>query len=406
MFQSYALWPHMTVRKNIGYPLKARKLKGPATKNWVEETAALVDCSTLLDRYPAQLSGGQQQRVALARGLVARPDVVLFDEPLSNLDARLRDQVRAQLHELHARLGFSAVFVTHDQSEALALADRVAIMRAGRFEQIGTPEHVFEEPATEYVAEFIGMSNRLPLDARATADWAFDGSGRHRRAPRCRATRRRSPRGSDPTTCSWRRPAPTARPAAMSLRGQRRRLAVRRPPHGRRRPGAATPRLDARVPSGAFGGWARKLELDQAVVVGFDPASAVYYGDGRHPARRPRRSGRPRRRSESDAVAIALDAPAARGPRSPSPAWVTRAAAPARRARLPRRHRLPRADAAVPAAAARLRERRRRLPHRLRPAGHRRHDQGDDRPGARVARHRPGARHRCSRGRRPACHRA
>src|SRR5204863_3446287 len=105
------------------YPLRARKLKRGLADGWVEETAALVDCGELLDRYPGQLSGGQQQRVALARGLVARPGLMLFDEPLSNLDARLRDLVRAQLHELHSRLRFSAVFVTHDQAEALALAD-------------------------------------------------------------------------------------------------------------------------------------------------------------------------------------------------------------------------------------------------------------------------------------------
>ncbi len=104
VFQSYALWPHMTVRKNIAYPLKARKIKDGIKAGWVEETAGLVDCGALLDRYPAQLSGGQQQRVALARGLVARPELVLFDEPLSNLDARLRDQVRAEIHELHGRL--------------------------------------------------------------------------------------------------------------------------------------------------------------------------------------------------------------------------------------------------------------------------------------------------------------
>ena len=107
VFQSYALWPHMTVRKNIAYPLKARRIKEGLKGGWVEETAALVDCGALLDRYPAQLSGGQQQRVALARGLVARPDLVLFDEPLSNLDARLRDQVRAEIHELHGRLSFT-----------------------------------------------------------------------------------------------------------------------------------------------------------------------------------------------------------------------------------------------------------------------------------------------------------
>src|SRR5689334_14375911 len=125
VFQSYALWPHMTVRRNIGYPLRARRVGREQSREWIEETAALVDCAALLDRYPAQLSGGQQQRVALARGIVARPDLVLFDEPLSNLDARLRDQVRAHLHELHGRLGFTAVFVTHDQSEALALGDRL-----------------------------------------------------------------------------------------------------------------------------------------------------------------------------------------------------------------------------------------------------------------------------------------
>jgi iron(III) transport system ATP-binding protein len=176
VFQSYALWPHMTVRKNIGYPLRARRVDRARTGQWIEETAQLVDCGGLLDRYPGQLSGGQQQRVALARGLVARPDLVLFDEPLSNLDARLRDQVRAQLHELHARLGFTAVFVTHDQSEALALGDRMAIMRAGRIEQLDTPQRVFEEPATEYVAGFIGMSNRVELHRDGTG-WIVSNAG-------------------------------------------------------------------------------------------------------------------------------------------------------------------------------------------------------------------------------------
>ena len=146
VFQSYALWPHMTVRKNIAYPLQARKLRQGLAEGWVEEMAAVVDCGELLDRYPGQLSGGQQQRVALARGLVARPDLVLFDEPLSNLDARLREQVRNELAELHNRLGFTAVYVTHDQSEALALGDRLAIMRQGRIEQLGTPREVFASP--------------------------------------------------------------------------------------------------------------------------------------------------------------------------------------------------------------------------------------------------------------------
>ena len=132
VFQSYALWPHMTVRDNIRYPLKVRKLKQAIADGAVEKAAEMVDCGALLDRYPSQLSGGQQQRVAVARGLVAQPDLVLFDEPLSNLDARLRDQVRSQIHQLHQSLGFTAVFVTHDQAEAFALADRIAIMKSGR----------------------------------------------------------------------------------------------------------------------------------------------------------------------------------------------------------------------------------------------------------------------------------
>jgi iron(III) transport system ATP-binding protein len=169
VFQSYALWPHMTVRKNIAYPLKARKKRQGLAEGWVEETARAVDCQELLDRYPGQLSGGQQQRVALARGLVARPDLVLFDEPLSNLDARLRELVRNEIAELHARLGFTAVYVTHDQSEALALGSRMAIMRSGRIEQLDTPENVFASPASEYVAAFIGMANQLALVRHAGA---------------------------------------------------------------------------------------------------------------------------------------------------------------------------------------------------------------------------------------------
>src|SRR3954454_8579361 len=164
VFQSYALWPHMTVRRNIGYPLKARGMKASLKDGSIERTAQMVECDLLLDRYPMQLSGGQQQREALARALVALPQVVLLDEPLSNLDARLRDQMRTEIHELHQREQFTAIFVTHDQSEALALGDRIAIMRAGRVEQLDTAENVFERPATEYVAAFIGLCNRLVCD--------------------------------------------------------------------------------------------------------------------------------------------------------------------------------------------------------------------------------------------------
>jgi iron(III) transport system ATP-binding protein len=168
VFQSYALWPNMTVRKNIAYPLKVRRMREALASGRVEEAADMVHCGHLMGRYPVQLSGGQQQRIALARGLVARPQLVLFDEPLSNLDARLRDQVRTEIHRLHESLGFGAVFVTHDQSEAFALGDKIAIMRDGKIEQHGTPHEVFEKPATDYVAQFIGMSNRLELLRTAT----------------------------------------------------------------------------------------------------------------------------------------------------------------------------------------------------------------------------------------------
>lgn len=168
VFQSYALWPNMTVRKNIAYPLKARKMKDALAAGRVEETAGMVDCGHLLDRFPSQLSGGQQQRIAVARGMAARPDLMLFDEPLSNLDALLRDQVRTEIHRLHEELGFGAVFVTHDHSEAFALGDRLAIMKQGKIEQLATPQEMFDAPASEYVADFIGMSNRLELHRSAT----------------------------------------------------------------------------------------------------------------------------------------------------------------------------------------------------------------------------------------------
>lgn len=170
VFQSYALWPHMTVRKNIEYPLRVRRHKQGLAEGWATTAAEMVSCEALLDRYPAQLSGGQQQRVALARGLVSRPDLVLFDEPLSNLDAKLRADVRSQIRELHQDLGFTGVLVTHDQEEAFALADRVAVMRNGRIEQCSSPAEIFRAPASEYVASFIGMSNRLHFVPRGS-EW-------------------------------------------------------------------------------------------------------------------------------------------------------------------------------------------------------------------------------------------
>ena len=275
VFQSYALWPHMTVRKNIEYPLKARRIKEGIKAGWVEETAALVDCGALLDRYPAQLSGGQQQRVALARGLVARPDLVLFDEPLSNLDARLRDQVRAEIHELHGRLGFTAVFVTHDQSEALALGDRLAIMRNGRIEQYDTPEGVFEHPATEYVAAFIGMSNRLVCE-RADGGWSCDGQvlgGAPLQAAPLGGTVAVRLRSEDVELHPSDAELPADRTSATativdSEYGGKTMDVVAR---------LADTRIFARISSGASGSFARRLTAGDRVLISFRPTDAMLY---------------------------------------------------------------------------------------------------------------------------------
>jgi iron(III) transport system ATP-binding protein len=278
VFQSYALWPHMTVRKNIGYPLRARRIKTTESKDWVSETATLVDCQNLLDRYPAQLSGGQQQRVALARGLVARPEVVLFDEPLSNLDARLRDLVRAQLHELHARLGFTAIFVTHDQSEALALADRMAIMRSGRFEQIGTPLEVFQHPATEYVAEFIGMANRIEL-TRSTDGWTVAGQAVAGRPPITAgvdvvvARMRPDDVALGPDAASLPTAALTFDATFVDAQFGGRHLDITT----ELEPGN---RVNARVPVDAHGGWANHLELGAPVTVGIGRHGVAYFQPG------------------------------------------------------------------------------------------------------------------------------
>jgi iron(III) transport system ATP-binding protein len=173
VFQNYALYPHMTVRKNLQLALRQRKVPRDVIEARTAEVVSLLQIDGLLERLPRQLSGGQQQRVAVGRAIMREPKVFLMDEPLSNLDARLRDSVRTEIHELHERLHFTAVYVTHDQTEALALGDRLAIMREGKIEQLGVPEQIFEEPATEYVAGFIGMGNRLALQ-RGTGTWLHD----------------------------------------------------------------------------------------------------------------------------------------------------------------------------------------------------------------------------------------
>jgi ABC-type Fe3+/spermidine/putrescine transport system ATPase subunit len=170
VFQSYALWPHMTVFENVVYPLKLRGIKGREAEKKVAEVLELVGLAGLEERPAPALSGGQQQRVALARALVFSPRVLLLDEPLSNLDAQLREEMRRELKSLQQRLGITVLFVTHDQIEALSLSDRIAIMQKGQLEQVGGPEDVYYHPATPFVRDFLGKTFLLPGKILGIAD--------------------------------------------------------------------------------------------------------------------------------------------------------------------------------------------------------------------------------------------
>ncbi|MBY5736851.1 ABC transporter ATP-binding protein [Rhizobium leguminosarum] len=168
VFQSYALYPNLTVHRNIGFGLEMRKVAAPERDKAVRDAAKLLQIENLLDRKPSQLSGGQRQRVAIGRALVRKPEVFLFDEPLSNLDAKLRMEMRTEIKRLHQMLKTTVVYVTHDQIEAMTLASRIAVMRDGRIEQLGTPEEIYNHPATLYVATFVGAPpmNLLKASAR------------------------------------------------------------------------------------------------------------------------------------------------------------------------------------------------------------------------------------------------
>ncbi|MBV1776829.1 sn-glycerol-3-phosphate ABC transporter ATP-binding protein UgpC [Burkholderiaceae bacterium DAT-1] len=169
VFQNYALYPHMTVRDNIGFSLKMSGVAKAQIRTSVDEVARVLELDQLLDRYPAALSGGQRQRVAIGRAMVRKPKVFLFDEPLSNLDAKLRHTMRTEIRELHQRVKATMVYVTHDQVEAMTLADRIVIMNKGRIEQVGTPEEIYRHPRNRFVATFIGAPtmNVLPFSILA-----------------------------------------------------------------------------------------------------------------------------------------------------------------------------------------------------------------------------------------------
>jgi ABC-type Fe3+/spermidine/putrescine transport system ATPase subunit len=169
VFQNFALFPHMTVFGNVEFPLMIRRMSKAQRKELVMEALRLIRMEGYQNHYPRQISGGQQQRVGLARALVYRPKVLLLDEPLSNLDAKLREEMRFEIRELIDRLGITAVYVTHDQAEALALSDRVAVMNAGHLEQVGSPDEIYDSPRSRFVADFIGLSDFLSGTLSAVA---------------------------------------------------------------------------------------------------------------------------------------------------------------------------------------------------------------------------------------------
>jgi iron(III) transport system ATP-binding protein len=176
IFQSYALWPHMTVAENITYGLRLRKMDRGTIAKKLKTILETTKLEILAERYPGELSGGQQQRVALARALVVEPETLLLDEPLSNLDANLREEMRFEIRRLHDEYRYTTVYVTHDQSEAMTTADLIAVMNGGKIDQLGTPEEIYDRPQSEFVARFIGSSNVIKGIARDENHISFSGA--------------------------------------------------------------------------------------------------------------------------------------------------------------------------------------------------------------------------------------
>src|SRR5262245_55837207 len=190
VFQSYALWPHLTVGENVAYGLKMRGASRAERDTAVRQALQSVRLDSHLDRYPHELSGGQQQRVALARALAYAPSTLLFDEPLSNLDAQLREEMRVELKDVHSRIGVTAIYVTHDQAEAMVLSNRIVVMGEGRIRQIGTPRELYERPADAFVARFVGRTNLLKARLfERHDDWALVYVEGIANAVRCRCAK-------------------------------------------------------------------------------------------------------------------------------------------------------------------------------------------------------------------------
>lgn len=248
VFQHYALFPHMSVAKNVAFPLEQRKVSKPEIARRVTEALRMVQLDSMADRLPSGLSGGQQQRVALARAVVFNPRVLLMDEPLGALDKKLREQLQTEISRMHRELGITFVFVTHDQEEALALSDRIAVFNDGRIEQVGTPEELYERPATLFVAQFLGESNVFP--GRCTTPGcspARDMNSRCRRPVRRAAPPRASRSSYGPSGCGCWPPAnPYPRTQRPDRHGHGGRL-LRGPPTHLRRAGMQRARTTART---------------------------------------------------------------------------------------------------------------------------------------------------------------
>jgi putative spermidine/putrescine transport system ATP-binding protein len=185
VFQNYALFPHLSVARNVAFGLDMRGIRGAAARDRISRALDLVRLTGFQSRMPKELSGGQQQRVALARALVIEPALLLLDEPLSNLDAKLRDDLRGEIRDIQTRLGITALFVTHDQAEALTMSDRIAVMNRGQIEQVGTPAEIYERPATPFIATFVGRTNQVTALVESTGSGCsvLTGPGIRVRAP-------------------------------------------------------------------------------------------------------------------------------------------------------------------------------------------------------------------------------
>jgi iron(III) transport system ATP-binding protein len=288
VFQNYALWPHLSVRENVAFGLVERRVSPAETRRRVDEALALVDLTGYAERAPNQLSGGQQQRVALARTLVIEPQVLLLDEPLSNLDKSLRVQMRQELLAMQRRLGLTTIFVTHDQEEAMTTADRMAVLDQGVLQQVGTPMQLYDEPVNAFVAGFVGTMNLLPVTVLATGGNDRDGE--------CSTTVALAGDASPPAVLHLTGP----HPLTGSVAGAAAQLGCR--PHTLRLQPVAAPRDPAcgwlngvvqaseflgeftryRVQAGALGLWADqphragqpRLPTGEAVAVGLDPTQA------------------------------------------------------------------------------------------------------------------------------------